>query len=105
MIGGVQEAARTKGVQLPILKAGSEDEFDAVFDSLAQLHAGALIVAADPLFGSRREKLVALAARPRRRGDRILADPPPIPCQQPKVGFGGKPCRRIAVPRVTGLGQ
>jgi putative tryptophan/tyrosine transport system substrate-binding protein len=63
MIGGVQEAARTKGVQLPILKAGSEDEFDAVFDSLAQLHAGALIVAADPLFGSRREKLVALAAR------------------------------------------
>jgi putative ABC transport system substrate-binding protein len=59
----VQEAARAKGVQLPILKAGTESEIDAAFASLVQLHAGALVVGTDPLFISRREQLVALAAR------------------------------------------
>jgi putative tryptophan/tyrosine transport system substrate-binding protein len=59
----VQEAARAKGVQLPILKAGTESELDAAFASLVQLHAGALVVGTDPLFISRREQLVALAAR------------------------------------------
>jgi putative ABC transport system substrate-binding protein len=39
MIRDVQEAARTKGVQLPILKAGSESEIDAAFASLVQLQA------------------------------------------------------------------
>jgi putative ABC transport system substrate-binding protein len=59
----VQEAARAKGVQLPILKAGTESEIDAAFVSLVQLHAGALVVGTDSLFISRREQLVALAAR------------------------------------------
>jgi putative tryptophan/tyrosine transport system substrate-binding protein len=52
-----------KGVQLPILKAGTESEIDAAFASLVQLHAGALLVAADPFLSSRREQLVALASR------------------------------------------
>jgi len=59
----VQEAARTKGVQLSILKASTESEIDAAFASLVQLQAGALLVGADPFFNSRREMLVALAAR------------------------------------------
>jgi putative ABC transport system substrate-binding protein len=63
LIRDMQEAARVKGVQLHILKAGTESEIDAAFDSLAQLHAGALIVGADPFFDSRRDQLVALAAR------------------------------------------
>ena len=63
MMRDVQEAARTKGVQLPILKAGSESEIDAAFASLVRLHAGALLVGADPFFTSRREQLVALASR------------------------------------------
>jgi putative ABC transport system substrate-binding protein len=62
-IRDVQEAARAKGVQLPILKAGAESEIDAAFASLAQLQAGALVVDADLFFGSRREQIVALAAR------------------------------------------
>jgi putative ABC transport system substrate-binding protein len=58
----VREAARTKGVELQILKAGTDSEIEAAFESLVQLRVGALFVA-DPLFNSRREELVGLAAR------------------------------------------
>jgi putative ABC transport system substrate-binding protein len=58
----MQEAARAKGVQLPVLKAGGESEFESAFASLVQLHAGALVVSADPFFLSQREQLVALAS-------------------------------------------
>jgi putative ABC transport system substrate-binding protein len=59
----VQEAAGTKGVQLPILKAANESEIEAALASIAQLHAGALLVGSDPFFFSRRAQFVALAAR------------------------------------------
>ena len=60
---GMQQAARANGVQLQILKASNEGGIDAAFATLAQLRAGALVVAADPLFFSRREQLVTLTAR------------------------------------------
>jgi putative ABC transport system substrate-binding protein len=63
VIRDVQEAARAKGVQLHVLKAASESEIDTAFDSLFQLHAGALVVGADPFLSSRREQIVALASR------------------------------------------
>jgi putative ABC transport system substrate-binding protein len=63
MMRDVQEAARTKGVQLPRLTASTESEIDAAFASLVQLHAGALIVGNDPFFLGQREQLVALAVR------------------------------------------
>jgi putative tryptophan/tyrosine transport system substrate-binding protein len=63
MIGEVEEAARAKRLQLPILKAGTESEIDAAFAGLVQLHAGGLAVLPDPFFLSRREQLVALASR------------------------------------------
>jgi putative ABC transport system substrate-binding protein len=63
IIGDMQEAARAKGVQLPILKAGTESEIDAAFATLVLLHAGALVVVGDPFFGNWREQLVMLAAR------------------------------------------
>jgi putative ABC transport system substrate-binding protein len=63
MIGDVQEAARTKGRQLPILKASTESEIDTAFASLVQLHACAILIGSDPFFAGRREQLVALAAR------------------------------------------
>jgi putative tryptophan/tyrosine transport system substrate-binding protein len=62
-VPAVQEAARAKGLQLHILKASTESEIDAAFAALVQRQAGALVVSADPFFNSRREQLVALAAR------------------------------------------
>ena len=63
VIREVQEAARAKGVQLDILKAGTEGEIDAAFASLVQLQAGALVVDPDGFLSSRRGQLVALASR------------------------------------------
>jgi putative tryptophan/tyrosine transport system substrate-binding protein len=59
----LQEAAQSKGLQLQILKAATEAEIDAAFATLVQRHAGALILGPDPFLNSRREQLVALAAR------------------------------------------
>jgi len=58
----MRDAAHAKGVQLLVFEARSESEFDAAFASLVRLHAGALVVAADPFFTQRSEQLVALAA-------------------------------------------
>jgi putative ABC transport system substrate-binding protein len=63
VIRDVREAARTKGVHLDILKAGTEGEINTAFTSLVQLRTGALIVGSDVLFNSQREQLVTLAAR------------------------------------------
>jgi putative ABC transport system substrate-binding protein len=63
VIRAVQEAAQAKGLQLHILKAGTESEIDAAFASLVQRQAGALVVSADKFFFLRREQIVALAAR------------------------------------------
>src|SRR5215471_9871079 len=63
VIRDVQEAARTKGLQLHVLKASSESEIDIAFASLVQLHAGALVVGGDPFLTNQREQPVALASR------------------------------------------
>jgi putative ABC transport system substrate-binding protein len=63
IIRDVQEAARAKGVQLPVVKATDEGEIDAAFASLVELHAGALVVAGDAFFVSRQKQLVTLASR------------------------------------------
>jgi putative tryptophan/tyrosine transport system substrate-binding protein len=62
-ISSVQEAARANGVELPILKAGTEAEIDAAFATLAERHADALLLGADPFLSSRRAQIVALASR------------------------------------------
>jgi ABC-type uncharacterized transport system substrate-binding protein len=63
LIADMQEAARARGVQLAILKAGTESEIDAAFATLVEQHAGGLVVAGDPFFNTRREQFVALASR------------------------------------------
>ena len=60
----LEAAAAALGLrQLLVLSASSEREIDAVFAHLAQQQVSALLVSADALFVSRREKLVASAAR------------------------------------------
>lgn len=62
-IRDAQAAARALGVQLLILKASSERETDAAFESAVQQSVNAVIIGADSLFISRRDQLVGLAAR------------------------------------------
>jgi putative ABC transport system substrate-binding protein len=59
----VQEAARALDQQIHILDAGSEAELEAAFATVRQIGAGALLVASDPFFNSRRTYIIALAAR------------------------------------------
>src|SRR3954452_17507787 len=59
----VQEAARTLGLQLHILKASNESDLDAAFATVTEQRADALLVASDPFLFSRRNQLVTLAAR------------------------------------------
>jgi putative ABC transport system substrate-binding protein len=63
LIRDTQAAARTKGVQLQILKASSEREIDAAFATLVPQRVGGLVVDSDSLFNSHRKQVVALASR------------------------------------------
>jgi putative ABC transport system substrate-binding protein len=57
----LQAAARTIGLDLHVLNASTEGEFDGVFAKLIQLRAGGLVIGSDPFFTSRTEELAALA--------------------------------------------
>jgi putative ABC transport system substrate-binding protein len=59
----LQSAAHAFGLQLHILNATSEADFDSVFATISKLRAGALVIAPDALFISRNEQLAALTVR------------------------------------------
>jgi putative ABC transport system substrate-binding protein len=59
----LQAAARALGIELHVLNASTERDFDAVFAKLIQLRAGGLVIGADTLFSSRSKQLAALALR------------------------------------------
>jgi putative ABC transport system substrate-binding protein len=59
----VQSAATRLGVQLVVLHANSDHDFEAAFATLIEQKAEALLVCASPFFNSTRDQLVALAAR------------------------------------------
>jgi putative ABC transport system substrate-binding protein len=58
-----QAAARILGVQLHVLYASTERDFDAAFATLVQVRAGGLVIGQDAFFSSRTEQLAALALR------------------------------------------
>jgi putative ABC transport system substrate-binding protein len=59
----LQEAARTLALQLHILHASTEGDFDKVFATLLQLRPKGLVVASDTFFATHSEQLAALTAR------------------------------------------
>jgi putative tryptophan/tyrosine transport system substrate-binding protein len=59
----LRAAAQNLRLQLHVLHASSESEFDTAFARLVQLRAGALVIAADALFNSRSAQLAALTVR------------------------------------------
>ena len=58
-----QAAARSLSLELHVLNASTEPDFDAAFAKLNQLRAGGLVIGTDAFFTSRLEKLAALAIR------------------------------------------
>lgn len=64
-IRDAEQAARTKGVRLQLLKASTAEDIDAAFAAVGALGADAVIVGADPLFGTQTAQLVGNAARAR----------------------------------------
>jgi putative ABC transport system substrate-binding protein len=59
----LEAAARILGLQLHILHASTEGEFDAVFANVAKLQAGGLVIGADAFFNSRIDQLAARSVR------------------------------------------
>jgi putative ABC transport system substrate-binding protein len=63
MVSDAQEAARTLSLQLLVLNASTPREINTAFAILRQRRADALLVGSDPFLSSRRQQIVALAAR------------------------------------------
>ena len=59
----LQDASAATGLQPHILNASTKGEIDTAFASLVQQGISTLLVANDPFFLSRRDQIVALAAR------------------------------------------
>jgi putative ABC transport system substrate-binding protein len=59
----LQAAASTLGLQLHVLHASTERDFDTVFATLLRLRAGGLVVASDTFFATHSEQLAALTVR------------------------------------------
>jgi putative tryptophan/tyrosine transport system substrate-binding protein len=59
----VQAAADHLGIQLHILRAGTEPEIETAFAGFAQLKAGVLVIGGDAFFNSRSKLLAELSSR------------------------------------------
>ena len=59
----LHKAADKLGQRIQIINASSEPEIDVAFASAKRLQAGAMLVAADPFFASRRDQIVSLATK------------------------------------------
>jgi len=59
----LQAAAVKLGLQVQVLNASSERDFDAVFAKLQELRASALMISQDPLFNGQSRQLAALTVR------------------------------------------
>jgi putative ABC transport system substrate-binding protein len=58
-----QTAAQALGLELHIVHASSDRDFDVVFEKLMQVRAGALVIAPDNMFNAHMQQLAALTIR------------------------------------------
>jgi putative ABC transport system substrate-binding protein len=61
----IEEAARSINQRILIAKASTDEELAAAFAALTAARVGALLVAADPYFDTRRDRIIAFAERER----------------------------------------
>jgi putative ABC transport system substrate-binding protein len=61
----MQIAARALGLRLMVVNASTPTEIDTAFAAVVTEQAGALVISGESFFSSRREQIVALAARNR----------------------------------------
>jgi putative tryptophan/tyrosine transport system substrate-binding protein len=59
----IREAAKTAALEIHVLRASAELEIEAAFAEIAQIHAGALLVASDPYFNTVPNQIVVMATR------------------------------------------
>jgi putative tryptophan/tyrosine transport system substrate-binding protein len=59
----LQAAARSRGLQLQVLHASSDSDFETAFENVARLRTGGLVISSDSFFFSRSDQLATLAAR------------------------------------------
>jgi putative ABC transport system substrate-binding protein len=71
----MQETARSLGLQIHVLHASNEHDIEALFPTLRELGAGALVISTDQFLGSQNARIAALALRNR------------VPTIQGNVGF------------------
>src|SRR5437868_12577690 len=57
----MQSAAQGLGLQIHVLRASTDEELNAAFESLLQLQAGGLVIGGEPFFNSRSKELGALS--------------------------------------------
>jgi putative tryptophan/tyrosine transport system substrate-binding protein len=60
---GVDDAARSLGIQIRVLNASTESEIETAFATVIQQKVGALIVGTDPFLLGQRDHIAGLAAR------------------------------------------
>jgi putative ABC transport system substrate-binding protein len=63
LLHDVQAAAASLSIDLHVIEATSERDFEAAFAKVAEVHAGALAIGPDPYFTARAEQLAGLALR------------------------------------------
>ena len=59
----MQDAARAKHIELPIVRARNKDEIDTAFASLAELKPDGVVIGDNPFFNGRRGQIIELGAR------------------------------------------
>jgi putative ABC transport system substrate-binding protein len=53
----------SRGIDVHVMNASEEHEFEAIFEKMKGLHAGGLVIGADTFLNARSDKLAALAVR------------------------------------------